>query len=128
MRLKPIDYVIAAVLLIFLAISSCATFTFGKTLVVTGESLKALGTEFVQVSAAYKQGCDVAKTIPQPQCASFRTFGQHFQKSYPLTVQLWEEARSANDKSMQGKVEDVIVELTSALSEFAVQVIPQGGK
>jgi len=121
---------LASYSLMVLLISSCATFGFGKSLIVTGESLKALGEQFVQVAGIYKQGCDlvVPRTIQQPQCAAFRTFGTHFQKSFPLTVQLWEAARSGNDQAMQGKIEDVIVDLATALSSFAVAVIQAGGK
>lgn len=117
--MRPIRYVVMILLL-----SGCSMLGFGKSLVVTGESLKGVGNEFVQVSAVYKKGCDVDKTIAQPQCQNFRTFGEKFQKTFPLTVQLWEAARASNDKNMQGKVEEVIVDLATALSEFAVAVIP----
>jgi hypothetical protein len=115
-----------ASLLLLFVLAGCATFTFGRTLVVTGESLKGVGNQFITVATTYKQGCDVTKSIPPAQCKSFRAFGEHFQKSFPLTVQLWEAARSANDKAMQDKIEEVIVDLATALSQFAVQVIPQG--
>lgn len=108
-------------------VSSCAS--LGKTLVITGTTLKGVGTEFVQIAAVYKQGCDVEKTIKPEQCASFRAFGQQFQKSYPLAVQLWEAARSAGDTAAQGQVEAVVAELATSLSVFAVQVISTyGGK
>lgn len=109
-------------------LAGCSANSYNKSLVVTGESLKGVGNQFVAVAATYKQGCDVTKTIPQQKCQEFRTFGEHFQKSFPLTVTLWEEARSASDTVMQGNVEQVIVDLTTALTQFAVQVIPAGGK
>ena len=112
-----------------LLLTGCATFNFGfgKTLEVTGETLDATGKTFVKVAGVYKQGCDVAvpRTIQQPQCAAFKTFGTHFQKSYPLAVQLWEAARSASDNDMKEDVEDIIVDLTSKLTEFAVQAAPK---
>ena len=112
--------------LILVLVAGCATFNFGRTLAITGESLDGTGKLFVKVAAGYKQGCDVAqpRTIEQPQCAKFRTFGQHFQKSFPLAVQLWEQARVAKDEDMQDDVEDVIVDLTSTLTEFAAQMAP----
>jgi predicted small secreted protein len=109
-------------------LAGCSTFGFGKTLIVTGTSLQGIGSEFVQVAAVYKKGCDVDKSIPASQCNSFRAFGEKFQKSFPLTVQLWEVARSTNDKAMQGNIEEVIVDLASALSAFAIQVIPSKNK
>lgn len=121
--MNRIKYLAFAVLL-----AGCSTLGFGKTLIVTGETLKGVGSQFTVVAATYKQGCDVTKAIAQSQCQAFRSFGQHFQKSYPLTVQLWEAARSANDKAMQDKVEEVIVDLATALTQFAVAVIPTGGK
>jgi hypothetical protein len=111
-------------LALLLLVAGCSVFSFGKTLIVTGTSLKGIGDQFVTISATYKQGCDVTKTIPQSQCKAFRAFGEHFQKSFPLTQQLWEAARSANDKVMQDKVEEIVVDLATALTQFAVQVIP----
>lgn len=114
-------------IVLLLLAASCAS--MGKTLVVTGESLKGIGTEFIQVAAIYKQGCDVARTIALDQCVGFRAFGQQFQKSYPLAIQLWEAARSAGDVAAQDKITAVVSELAASLSTFAVQVVSTyGGK
>jgi hypothetical protein len=114
-------------LLVLLLLASCST--MGQSLVVTGETLKGVGTEFVQVAAVYKDGCDVTKTIAQADCQRFRSFGEQFQKSFPLAVQLWEAARSANDTAAQNQAAAVISDLASTLSAFAVQVISTyGGK
>jgi len=115
------------ILLAFL-ITSCAATT---SLVVTGESLKGVGNEFVVVARVYKEGCDLTKTIPPSQCAKFTAFGKEFQKAYPLTIQLWEAARTANDAAAQEQLDKLVVQLAADLSAFAVAVIKtygEGGK
>ena len=92
-----------------------------RGLIVTGESLQVVGNQFVAIAGAYKQGCDVAKSIPPSQCLKFKEFGIYFQKVYPLTVQLWETARVANDASLQGKASDVIQSLSTNLSAIAAE-------
>lgn len=109
--------------------SGCGTMTFGKSMVITGESLKAIGTNFVAVGARFKEGCDVTKKIPQSQCQDFRQFGLKFQGAYPSSVLIWETARKFNDDTMQGDVEEIITDLATKLSEFALQVgLTIGGK
>lgn len=107
-------------LAVLLSISACG----GSSLVVSGEALKASGTQFVQVAAAYKNGCDVAKTIAPKDCAAFRTFGEQFQKSFPLSVQLWEVARATNDGATEKSATEIITDLVSRLTAFAITVMP----
>jgi hypothetical protein len=108
----------SASLVLLLLLAGCALGgLFGKSLIVTGETLDATGKQFVAVGATYKKGCDVDKSIPQKQCLSFKTFGEKFQKTFPLSVQLWEAARASNDKVMQGEVEDIIKGLSSELDD-----------
>ena len=92
-----------------------------QALLVTGESLAVVGNQFVGVAAAYKQGCDVAKSIPQSQCLKFREFGEYFKKVYPLTIQLWEAARLANDGALKGKASEVVQSLSNSLSALAAE-------
>ena len=115
LRFSPI-----LVLVLSLALMGQACGTFGQTLLVTGESLKAVGTEFVQVSAVYTQGC-TDKTIPVAQCDKYRAFGTRFKQTYPLAVNLWESARTANDAAAEKMARDVILQLASELSALAVQ-------
>jgi hypothetical protein len=112
------------------ATQSCGVPSFNKTLIVTGESLDGIGKQFVQVAEIYKTGCDVTKTIDPKNCAKFRSFGTEFQKAYPLNVKLWEAARSASDSATEKKVADVVTNLATSLSEFAVAVVAtyDGGK
>ena len=115
-------------LVVAFALSGCSSGQ--QALVITGESLKGVALEFVQVGNVYKTGCDVTKVIAPSSCADFRTFGQRFQQSFPLAVQLWEAARSATDTAAQEKVSAVITEMASSLSSFAINAIAtfQGGK
>ena len=109
--------------IIFL-LCSCA-----NSLVVTGEALKGIGNQFVEVSAVYKGGCDVTKVIAPSTCAEYRQFGEKFQKVFPLNVKLWEAARSANDVASQDKISSVIADLAASLSAFSISVIQTfGGK
>ena len=122
--------VLAVLLWLALALTGCATGQgTGTTLIVTGETLKAVGNQFVVVGAAYKQGCDVAKTITQDRCQKFRVFGLRFKEVYPLSVDLWELARKAGDPTSEKKASGKIVELSTELATFAVGVITTvGGK
>lgn len=104
--------------LAFFVISACSV---TQALLVTGESLAVVGNQFIGVAAAYKQGCDIIKSIPQSQCQKFREFGIYFQKVYPLTVQLWEAARLANDKVLEGKASEVVQSLSNSLSALAAE-------
>lgn len=106
---------------LLLLIGGCSTISGmfgGNTLVVTGESLKASGNEFVKVSATYKQGCDVTKTIAPAECASFRKFGEGFQKSFPLAVSLWEAARVTGNAELQKSTEGPVSVLQGQLQSF----------
>lgn len=118
------------VLALALLIGGCAAMSREQALVVTGESLKAVGTEFVDVAGMYKNGCDVTKVIKPADCQAFRVFGEKFQRSYPVAVKLWESARTANDSATQSETEKVVRQLAADLSAFAVLMIQAygGGK
>jgi len=119
-----IPKIVIGCVLIFVAGCSAS-----RGLVVTGETLKGIGNEFIQVAAVYKQGCDITKVIAQSHCQSFRSFGEQFQKSFPMAVQLWEAARSASDAAAQDKISDVVSSLAVSLSDFAVIAMQTyGGK
>ena len=107
----------------------CSMLTAQKSLIVTGETLKGMGNEFVAVAGQFKQGCDVTKTIKPDDCKKFRDFGIQFQKSYPTTVALWEAARTAQDKAATEKMDVVINDLAQQLSDFAMLLLQTyGGK
>ena len=111
---------------LLVVLTACAS--IGQGLVVSGESLKAVGTEFIAVAEVYQKGC-AAQTIKPDQCAAFRSFGLRFQQAYPLTVTLWGVARNANDAATAKKAEAIIQSLVADLSVFAGHVLTTiGGK
>jgi ABC-type branched-subunit amino acid transport system permease subunit len=112
--------------LILVVLAGCAGAVQG--LIVSGVTLRATGDQFVVVATAFKQGCDVTKTIPQPDCQKFRIFGEKFKLSYPLAVSLWEIARKAGDPGSETKAAEAITLLASELTSFAVMVIQKEGK
>lgn len=119
----------AASLMAILLLAGCAGMTAQKGLIVTGESLKAVGNQFVDVAATFKEGCDVTKTIGQPDCQRFAIFGAKFKSAYPVAVQLWERARAAGDAATQDESEKLVRQLARELSSFAVFLIQSfGGK
>lgn len=93
-----------------------------SALVVSGETLKASAEQFVKLGPIYKQGCDVTKTIAQSECQKFRSFGEQFQKSYPISRQLWEAARATNDPTTQEGAEVVIKDFDKRLKTFEAPV------
>jgi hypothetical protein len=110
------------ILTIAILLAGCASLGIGtgdSGLAVTGEGLKALGEEFVAVSAVYVQGCNSGQIKPD-NCAKYRSFGQKFQKSYPLAIQLWEAARKANDAAVEKKMREVVTLMATELSSMAV--------
>ena len=106
--------------LVALLLTGCAS--LGQGLAVSGESLKAVGQEFIAVAEVYQKGC-AAQTIKPDQCAAFRSFGLRFQQAYPLTVTLWGVARNANDAATTKKAEAVIQSLVADLSVFAGHIL-----
>jgi hypothetical protein len=105
--------------LIVLLLTACAS--LGQSLEVSGESLKAVDQNFINVSAAFVKGCS-AGTLTQAQCTSYRAFGEKFKSVNPLAIQLWNAARNANDAAAAGKARSVIVQLSVDLAAFAVNV------
>lgn len=116
---------VSVILVMLILVTGCVS--VGRSLVISGESLKAIGNEFLLVADVYVRGC-ADKTIAVDQCAAFRDFGQKFQRAYPLAVDLWGVARNANDVATVKKTEDVIRSLAADLSSFASQVLTTGGK
>lgn len=104
--------------------------TFQTSLVVSGESLKAVGKEFVEVAKLYKQGCDVDKVIKQPDCQSFKQFGLKFKQSYPISISVWETARAAGDVDTANSAARSITNLAAEMSKLAVHAytVYGGGK
>lgn len=98
---------VAALALIF----SCTSLT---PYVVTGESLKSLGAQFVAASALWDQALDTG-VITHEQYQAWKDFIPKFQGAYRPAVDLWDTARKVNDAVLEKKAADVIAALAVEL-------------
>ena len=105
-------------LLLTLLLAGCGT-TGYKTLTASGETLKGIGLQFETIAKVYKQGCDL-KTIKAVDCESFRKFGLKFKQMYPLAVDVWLASQKAGDPTMQAKTRDVILQLSTELTQMGL--------
>ena len=112
----------AVAFLLLVVLAGCGAMDYTRSLFVSGVSLEALGTQFVQVTEQVTAGCD-AHTIPVTTCARYRTFGEGFKRAYPLTVSLWQAAEKAGDTATKRRAEDVARSLASDLSRLAVEAL-----
>lgn len=116
--LGPVTYMLCAMLLL----SGCSVMGLAKGLFASGVSLQTVGTQFVAVSEQVTAGC-AARAIPAPTCERYRVFGEQFKRTYPVTVGLWNAARTAGDKATQARAEDVAAQLAEDLSKLAVEAL-----
>jgi len=108
-------------LVLVLVLAGCAGAKGVYTgLVTSGETLNAVGKQFVSISALYKAGCDSGQIKPA-ECAAYRKFGEKFKLSYPIAVALWESARAANDAASEKAARDAILQLSTELTALAAQ-------
>ena len=107
----------------FLLIVALATgcSTVGTGLLVSEKTAKVVGEDFIVTAAVFKQGCDVTKTIKLETCVEFKTFGGKFKKAYAASYDLWEAARVANDKVLEGKASEAIFHLASELATLSAK-------
>lgn len=101
-----------------LLIMSCSTMT---GFVASGETLDALGHQFVETNQLMAQAVQIRAIMPEDYRA-WRTFGHRFQELYPLAVAMWEGARKVNDAVTEGKMAGLIAELAAELTKFAQMV------
>lgn len=111
-----------ALVALALVLTGCGTLTAAKGLFVSGVSLEALGEQFVAVSRQVSAGCE-QRIIPAPTCEKYRTFGEHFKRVYPLTVEMWRAARRAEDAAAQEKAEDVARVLSRDLTKLSIEAL-----
>jgi len=112
---------LSLLLIAVLVLAGCATTKdVYNGLVTSGETLDAVGKQFVSVSAMYKVGCDSGRIKPA-DCTAYRKFGEKFKVSYPLAVSLWESARAANDSASEKAARDAILQLSTELIALAAQ-------
>lgn len=111
------------------ALSAC---THDQALIVTGESLDALGQQFAELGPAMNEARQ-AGTISADTYAGWRAFGRKFQATYPLACNLWRAADAAKDDRLQVQAGAIVaalgVDLATwvALLEHAPPPAPDGG-
>ena len=94
-------------------------------LVVSGEALKAVGTQFVTVSTAVTNAC-IAKTLTAAQCAQYRIFARKFKAAWEPAVSVQQAAMVYGDPAMAQQAHAIVVRLSAELATFAALL--QGGK
>ena len=104
--------------------------TASQALVVTGESLRVLGDEFVTCAASMDAALDAGRITPA-QYRDWAHFGVKFKQTYPLGVQLWEAAHHTEDAALErqaaGVVSTLAVELGAFYSMVRVATEPRDG-
>ena len=102
-----------------LALAGCGTGSVFRGLAVSGEAIRGTGAHFESVAKVYKQGCDDQR-LSQKDCTAFRVFGETFKKVYPVTADLWDTARRAQDTAVERRTRDVITQLAEELTRLAL--------
>ncbi len=112
---------LSAVFILFLVTAGCASTHQG--LMGSGTALKAVGQQWLAVNDGFVKGCaPAAPKLSKAQCDAARSFGEKFKKAYPLAIQLFETAVSANDTAMAADAKSVIRGLSADLVKFGLQV------
>ena len=125
--MRRLQHSLALVLIVFALMGGCVFGKAGsdKALLISGESIYGLRTQFIAVGGIYKQGCDVQK--PQPisdaQCEKFRVFGEGFKKSYGPAVEAWDLAYRTNDSARRQSAATTVITLSVELAQLAAEVI-----
>ena len=102
--------------------ASCGT-TPGVTLVATGETIKAVGTDWLAVNAKFVEGCKPSgPTLDAGTCASARAFGEKFKKAYPLASDLYATAVGTNDAALAGDAKAAVRKLALEGAALAIKV------
>jgi len=95
-----------------------------KTLIITGDSLVSLATQFDAVSRHVTTAC-VAKQYTVATCDAFRTFSDKFKAAYPATRTLWNAGTQYEDKGLAAAAQDSYAKLVADLAPFLSMI---GGK
>lgn len=124
--------ILATVTLILTLLAGCASTTTQTGLASSGQTLTAVGTQFVSVATVYTAHC---KAGPAPMgdlgtfCAGFKAFAPKFQASYPVAVSTWKTARIANDTAAAEGAEATVLLLATDLATLALEAATAiGGK
>lgn len=115
--------ILLVVLSVFVLTSCSPTTTTAvqQPLAISGETLIAVGQQFVDVANLYNAQCvhDV-KPAMTSFCAQFRTFAPKFKTGYPLAVSLWQTARRTNDTAAAKTAGDAILELATGVTSVGL--------
>lgn len=95
--------------------------THDKALIITGESLVALGVTFEATAAAMEKALD-DKTITPATYKRWRAFGEKFVVAYPLAAELWKTAEANKDENLQRQAGAAVAQLGTDLAEWAALV------
>ncbi|HJR00282.1 MAG TPA: hypothetical protein VKA83_01505 [Methylomirabilota bacterium] len=109
-------------LLLAVALTGCTSTS--KSIIITGDALVSLATQFDAVSRHMTQAC-VAKQYTVATCDAYRTFGEKFKQAYPATKTLWGAATQFEDKGLAAAAQDSFAKLAADLQPFLAMI---GGK
>lgn len=106
-------------------VMACATGQYGAapTLAVTGESMAAIGDQFVAFSKVYDVQCKPDVKIMQLAkfCQSFAEYGPEFQKAFPPALATWKAAVSANNTAATAGAQATLLELSGKLAKIGLE-------
>lgn len=111
LRITNLFAALLLVLVLASATGGCATSDKSRSLVITGETLDAVGQQFVQTGRLYDRLLDAEK-ITKDEYRDWANYAKRFQLIYPEAVQAWTAGRSTDDTI------DLILRLKSQLLEF----------
>lgn len=107
----------ALLLVLGLSLSSC---TASQAFIVTGESIKATGRQYVATEEAMRKGVDQGKVTPA-QFKAWVMFSDKFELVWDSAAAAWLRAREAKAQVEQGKLEAAIASVMAELTGFYVK-------
>ena len=109
--------------ILVLLLAAC---TLSKQFVLSGESLDALGQQFVQTGKLYDQLLE-NKSITVEDYRAWATFAKRFQAVYPPLVVAWRMAAASESPAAETKkIEDAIISLKNQLVSFYLSAAKKG--
>lgn len=101
--------------LLLLMVAGCAS-----TLIRSGETLDALGRQFVTVGNHWNMLLET-KQITPAQYEEWAGFARQFQQAYPLAMEAWKAARASGDAAAENRMSDAITLLAARLTPLAIK-------
>lgn len=100
---------------ILLLTTGCAS-----ALIRSGETLDAIGRQFVTVGNHWNMLLE-SKQITPAQYEEWAVFARDFQRAYPLAVDVWKAARMTGDKAAEDRMGEAITLLATKLTPLAIK-------